>query len=63
MPAADKCANQRSGQSLTTANRAAQDTLEERFRPDAEPKHDMIAQFIKPGATKEEATSEALVQV
>ena len=45
------------------ANRAAQDTLEERFRPDAEPKHDMIAQFIKHGATKEEATSEALVQV
>jgi hypothetical protein len=43
--------------------RAAQDTLDERFKPDAEPKRDMIATFIKHGATKAEATSEALVQV
>ncbi|PNH75103.1 hypothetical protein VD0001_g2435 [Verticillium dahliae] len=43
--------------------KAAQDTLDERFEPGAQPRHDMIAQFLKHGATKAEATSEALVQV
>ncbi|KAI0026149.1 pisatin demethylase [Xylariomycetidae sp. FL0641] len=43
--------------------RFAQDTLNERFQPGAEPRKDMIAQFIKFGATKDEATGEALVQV
>ncbi|KAM0275917.1 hypothetical protein ACHAQH_007259 [Verticillium albo-atrum] len=43
--------------------KAAQDTLEERFQPGAKPRNDMITQFLKHGATKEEATSEALVQV
>ncbi|KAM0331277.1 hypothetical protein ACHAQA_002947 [Verticillium albo-atrum] len=43
--------------------KVAEDTLDERFQPGAEPKRDMIAQFLKHGATKQEATSEALVQV
>ncbi|KAM0581718.1 hypothetical protein ACHAP6_009055 [Verticillium nonalfalfae] len=43
--------------------KAAQDTLDERFEPGAQPRNDMIAQFLKHGATKAEATSEALVQV
>ncbi|KAI0601996.1 pisatin demethylase [Biscogniauxia sp. FL1348] len=41
----------------------AEDTLNERFQPDAEPRCDMIAQFLRYGATREEATGEALVQV
>ncbi|KAI1631219.1 cytochrome P450 [Biscogniauxia mediterranea] len=40
-----------------------EDTLNERFQPDAEPRRDMIAQFLRYGATREEATGEALVQV
>ncbi|CRK27467.1 hypothetical protein BN1708_004365 [Verticillium longisporum] len=43
--------------------KAAQDTLDERSEPGAQPRNDMIAQFLKHGATKAEATSEALVQV
>ncbi|KAI1504700.1 pisatin demethylase [Biscogniauxia marginata] len=41
----------------------AEDTLDERFQPDAEPRCDMISQFLRYGATKDEATGEALVQV
>lgn len=44
-------------------SRFAGDTLNERFQPDAEPRRDMIAQFLRYGATREEATGEALVQV
>ncbi|KAI0482548.1 pisatin demethylase [Xylariaceae sp. FL0804] len=43
--------------------RFAEDTIDERFQPGAEPRRDMIAQFLRFGASKEEATSEALVQV
>lgn len=46
-----------------TASRAAEETLDERFEPDAKPKRDMIDKFLRQGATKSEATSEALVQV
>ncbi|EEY23928.1 benzoate 4-monooxygenase cytochrome P450 [Verticillium alfalfae VaMs.102] len=50
-------------QTNSPRRRAAQDTLDERFEPGAQPRNDMIAQFLKHGATKAEATSEALVQV
>ncbi|KAI1334087.1 pisatin demethylase [Xylariaceae sp. FL0016] len=43
--------------------RFARETIEERFEPDAKPRRDMIAQFLRYGATKDEATAEALVQV
>ncbi|KAH8901441.1 pisatin demethylase [Thozetella sp. PMI_491] len=43
--------------------KAAEDTLNERHKPGAAPKKDMIEIFLKHGATKDEATSEALVQV
>ncbi|KAH8671548.1 pisatin demethylase [Xylariales sp. PMI_506] len=43
--------------------KVAEDTLNERFKPGTKPRRDMIATFLKNGATKEEATSEALVQV
>ncbi|KXJ86496.1 hypothetical protein Micbo1qcDRAFT_219031 [Microdochium bolleyi] len=40
--------------------RVAQEPLEERFRPGAPPQRDMIDKFLKQGATKSEATGEAL---
>ena len=43
--------------------RFAQETIDERFQPKAEARRDMIALFLKHGATREEATGEALVQV
>jgi hypothetical protein len=48
---------------LLTGDRAAEDTIEERSQPGAEQRRDMMATFLKHGITKEEATSEALVQV
>ncbi|KAK8078725.1 hypothetical protein PG994_002532 [Apiospora phragmitis] len=44
-------------------HRFAQDSVDERFGPNAEARRDMIAMFLKHGASKEEATGEALVQV
>lgn len=44
-------------------HRAAEDTIDERTQPGAEPRRDMMGTFLKHGVTKEEATSEALVQV
>ena len=43
--------------------RFAQDAIDERFEPKAEARRDMITLFLKHGATREEATGEALVQV
>ncbi|KAH6686968.1 pisatin demethylase [Plectosphaerella plurivora] len=43
--------------------KAAEDTIDERSQPGAEQRRDMMAIFLKNGISKEEATSEALVQV
>ncbi|KAJ1325014.1 benzoate 4-monooxygenase [Microdochium nivale] len=43
--------------------RAAEDSLDERSQPGALPRKDMMAQFLKNGATKTEATSALLVQI